>query len=228
MRVLVSNQNSNLSNEDIKWYLLNEKLWVTKYNEYSDVENSIEESIGSFNWLYEINDTLLFDKSDGKLKTVIIDLAGNISVNNLEKFFMSKKREKKGGLTLAEKKNCNFVFPSSITYVKNKDCLIAYSADLEKEELLILYIVDDFGLIIINDQLEGWILKNASKHVCGLQVQGSIVDNNPYLLAKYLEALRIWEEDEENIVELKNLLEIIESKDDTMSLIVKECIMNIL
>ena len=50
MRIITRNQLSNLSNRDIKWYLLDEKLWITKYYEYADVEDSIEWSIGSFNW----------------------------------------------------------------------------------------------------------------------------------------------------------------------------------
>ena len=66
MRIITRNQLSNLSNRDIKWYLLDEKLWITKYYEYADVEDSIEWSIGSFNWLCEVNDTLLFNKENGR------------------------------------------------------------------------------------------------------------------------------------------------------------------
>ncbi len=34
MRILNENQYSNLSNDNVKWHLVDEMLWITKYNEY--------------------------------------------------------------------------------------------------------------------------------------------------------------------------------------------------
>ncbi len=227
MRILIKNQYSNLSNDDVKWYLADEKLWITKYNEYREVEESIETSIGSFNWLYEINDTVLFHKHDKIFETAIIDLTGKIHIGILEDFFMYTENEIKGNLLLKESENCSFEFPYPITYLKDKDWLISYSAEL-KEELVLLFIVDDFAFIIINDQLEGWVLKNASKHICTSEANENLYDNHIDLLVDYLYALNLWEENEENDTNLKELMDIVKTKQDTISLAIKECITNIL
>lgn len=96
MKISVKNQQSDLDNEDIKWYLSEEKLWITKHNEYAEIENSIEKSVGSFNWLYEINDTILFSKKDKRFETAIIDLSGKIRVSDLESAFVTMKKQEKG------------------------------------------------------------------------------------------------------------------------------------
>ena len=123
MRIITRNQLSNLSNRDIKWYLLDEKLWITKYYEYADVEDSIEWSIGSFNWLCEVNDTLLFNKENGRFETAIIDLSEKIVIADIDDLFLSIKKEQKGELFLKEKKNsqaiiCLFHMPQNGSYMK--------------------------------------------------------------------------------------------------------------
>ena len=67
MKVYVRQEESRIHNDDIKWYLANESLWITKYDNYADIEKSMGNSYGSFNWLYEVNDTLLFEKESGKI-----------------------------------------------------------------------------------------------------------------------------------------------------------------
>ena len=225
MKISIKNQISNLSNHDIKWYLFDEKLWITKYNEYADVEKSIERSKGSFNWLYEINDTVLFNNETGEFETAIIDMSGKIKTGDLDDFLISIKRKEKGGLFLAEKTYCDFEFSSLITYSKNSDCLISLPEKLTIEDLSILFIVDDFGFIVMNNQLEGWILKNASKYI---YIYEKISDNNPELLARYLNALNLWEVNDDDTEELKKLLESIKTKNDFFSLAIKDSIMNIL
>lgn len=79
----------------------------------------------------------------------------------------------------------------------------------------------------MNDQLEGWILRNASKHIYTSQTDKKVSDNNPELLEKYLKTLNLWETNEENIGELELLLDSIKSNNDEFSLMIKECIMNI-
>lgn len=228
MKILTKNQSSVLCNHDVKWYLSDEKLWITKHNDYTDIEKSIAKSIGSFNWLYEINDTILFSKGDGKFETAIIDLSGKIKTGDLDDFLISITRKVKGELFLDEKENCNFEFSSPITYAKSSDYLISVSSNMKVEELSILFIVDDFGFIVMNNQLEGWILKNASKHICISQVCEKISDNNPELLAMYLNALNLWEANEDDDTEeLKKLLESIKTK-DVFSLAIKNSIMNVL
>ncbi|GFI09301.1 hypothetical protein IMSAGC007_01762 [Lachnospiraceae bacterium] len=228
MKISVKNQQSDLDNEDIKWYLLEEKLWITKHNEYAEIENSIEKSVGSFNWLYEINDTILFSKKDKRFETAIIDLSGKIRVSDLESAFVTMKKQEKGEVFFAEEGNCDFQFSSEIIYIKDSDVLAAYSANPEEKMAFILLIADDFGFVINNAQLEGWVLKNASKHICISQPYRSMHEDGGDLLEKYLNALNLWEEDEESTTELRNLLENIKTKSDLLSLAVKESIINIL
>ena len=227
MKIITRNQSSNLSNQDIKWYLSDAKLWFTKCHEYADVEDSIEWSIGSFNWLYEVNDTLLFNKEDGRFETAIIDLSEKVVIADIDDLFLSIKKEQKGELFLKEKKNCNFEFSSIVIYQKKWDSMVSFPTIFEKQNLEIIYIVNDFGFIIMNDQLKGWILKNASKHICTSQTDKKVTDNNPELLEKYLKTLNLWETNEENIEELELLLESIKPNNDEFSLMIKECIMNI-
>lgn len=199
MKVIVKSQKSTLNNDNIKWHLLDETLWITKYEEYADIEESIVNSIGSFNWLYEINDTVLFDKDAGRFETAIIDLSRKICIGNLKQFDISVGDEQKGDLFFIEGKNCDFEFPSLVIYDECVDYLVAFPKDADKQEYVILYIVDDFGFIVINDQLEGWILKNASKHICIGQGSGDDIDRT--LLARYLNASKLWEEDDPTEIE---------------------------
>lgn len=227
MKISTGSQTSSLCNHDVKWYLSDEKLWITKHNEYAEIEDSIETSVGSFNWLYEMNDTVLFHKNNGKFETAIIDLSGKIKIGNIEDALIFIKRKEKGELFLAEKRNCNFEFSSLVSYVKNSDYLISLPPDKKIQDLSILFIVDDFGFIIFDNQLEGWILKNASKHIYTTQISETISDNNPELLAMYLNALNLWEEDQNNTEEFKKLLESIGTKRDMLSLAIKDSINNI-
>lgn len=128
MKVIVKSQKSILSNDNIKWHLLDETLWITKYEDYADIENSIANSVGSFNWLYEINDTVLFDKDTGRLETAIIDLSGKICIGDL-KIEISADDEQKGDLFFVEGKNCDFKFPSSVIYAECVDYLVAFPKD---------------------------------------------------------------------------------------------------
>ena len=228
MKIITRNQSSNLSNRDIKWYLSDAKLWFTKCHEYADVEDSIEWSIGSFNWLYEVNDTLLFNKEDGRFETAIIDLSEKVVIADIDNLFLSIKKEQKGEMFLREKKNCKFEFSSIVIYQKKWDSMVSFPTIFEKQNLEIIYIVNDFRFIIMNDQLEGWILKNASKHIYTSQTDRRVSGNNPELLERYLKTLNLWETNEENIVELELLLDNIKQNNDEFSLMIKECIMNIL
>lgn len=225
MKIRIKNQISSLSNQDIKWYLSDETLWVTKYDEYADVENSIELSRGSFNWLYEINDTVLFDKETGEFKIAIIRVPRKLEIKQSENLLDRVKDKKIGGLYLADKIYCDFEFPSFGIYDPNKDYLIALSERNKIDKMDIVFITNDFGFLVMNDQLKGWVLKNSSKHI---YATGRIVNRNPELLSKYLNALNFWEVNEEDTYQLKKLLESIETQKDDFSLVIKECIINIL
>lgn len=228
MKVLIKEQISNLSSDDIQWYLSDEKLWITTYKEYLDIERNIKNSVGSFNWLYEVNDTVLFNKNDKRLETVIIDLSGKIITSDFENSIIDFQNEKKGEIFFAEDKNCILEFPSPVKYIKNFDCLIAFPEKLKKKKVSVTFAADDFGFIIFNNQLEGWVLKNASYYIYPLQGMRNNFNDASNILYNYFSALNLWEENENNIIELTNLLEVVKVRNDSVSLAVKECIDNIL
>lgn len=227
MRVYIKKQKSHLNNSCIRWYLSEEKLWITSFKEYADVEESIKDSIGSFNWLYEVNDTVLFRKEDGGFETAIIDLSGKINFDAIDYSSRKECNIQKGNLFLAEKGNLSFEFPESINYVESKDYLISLPDKFDIEKLLILFIVDDFAFVIMENQLEGWILKNASKYICMPEMEENLCSSNSHLLGAYFKALKIWEEDNDTTL-LNELLDAVKIKRDVVSMAVQECIMNIL
>ncbi|MDE7207356.1 MAG: hypothetical protein K2N90_09420, partial [Lachnospiraceae bacterium] len=105
------------------------------------------------------------------------------------------------------------------------DALLSFSTNFDNQEVLMLYLVDDFGFVIIGHELKGWFLKKASEHICITQEFNKGI--TPHMLAKYLSALRLWE-DNENDIELKGLLEEGTIKDDEFSHALRECITNLL
>lgn len=49
MNVTAKSEHSSLTNQDVNWFLFDETLWVTKYKEYMQIDDSIAYSMGSFN-----------------------------------------------------------------------------------------------------------------------------------------------------------------------------------
>ena len=125
MKVIEEYQNSNLFNSDVKWYLFDEQLWITKCKDYSEVDDSIAESVGSFNLLYESNDTVLFNK-DGRFATAIIDLLCKINNGTMKEYSNIISTGMKGDLLFAEKNNIDFKFLQPIIYDKNEDILLSF------------------------------------------------------------------------------------------------------
>lgn len=224
MKVIERNKSTNLLNSDVKWYLFDEKLWITKCKNYLEVEESILKSIGSFNWLYEINDTVLFNKEEG-FETAIIDLAGRIDIGLFQKNTNIIQVGKKANLFLAEKKNSDFEFSSPIIYSENEDVLFSFPVNFEKQEYSIVFIVDDFGFVIISHRLKGWFLRKASEHIYIAEEHNKEV--TPHILARYLNSLKLWEESED-ATELKKLLEESKIWEGKFSHALKECIVNLL
>lgn len=228
MKVCIRQEKSQIHNDDIKWYLSDESLWITKYDNYADIEKSIENSYGSFNWLYDVNDTLLFEKGSGKFNIAIISLLRkiNVSENTAKKIIP----EVKGDLYLIEKEHCNFEFDDLVNYVCVRDYLYSYSEKCTCNETAIeLSITTDFSFFISKNSLVGWGLKNASKH---LKITSECIDEkNEYAtdwLMEYFTALKRWEEDENKTVALVKLLEKVQKHNDTTSSAIKESLNNIL
>lgn len=227
MKVLIKKQKGYLNNRCIRWYLSEEKLWITTLKEYTDVEERIKDSMGSFNWLYEVNDTVLFRKADGSFETAIIDLSGKISLDETDYPFAKECNIQRGNLFLAEKGYLDFEFPQLVNYAESKDCLISLPERLDTEELVILFIVDDFGFVIMENQLKGWVLKNASRYICMPGMEENVHLGNSYLVGAYFKALKGWEKDNKT-TQLKELSNAVKMKKDIVSMAVRECIMNFL
>ena len=86
MNVTAKSEHSSLTNQDVNWFLFDETLWVTKYKEYMQIDDSIAYSMGSFNWLYESNDTVLFHKKDARFETAVIGLSARIELGFADKY----------------------------------------------------------------------------------------------------------------------------------------------
>lgn len=227
MQIQVKNEKNGLKNNDVKWYLSDEGLWVTKYENYADIEKSIANSEGSFNWLYDLNDTVLFEKESGKFETAIINLSKKITATKPENVSIDGYLESKGDIFLAEKKSYSFEFPDKVIYEKEEDCLFSIQKDLRKKNIVILFITDDFGFVIENSILSGWVLKNASKHIYTSQMEEDKSVDAPELLHRYFTALNLYNENDDDTI-LRDILETINEKEDYMSLEIKECLENIL
>lgn len=229
MRVFIKKQESDISDDNVRWYLSDEQLWITVCKKYADIEKSITNSYGSFNWLYEVNDTVLFEKESGRFKTAIIDLSGKIIAMNVDNILKEENYKIIGDMFLVEKKNYDFEFPQKVSYTKANDYLTSIPSDLKiSEDVVMLFITHDFAFIINDNLLKGWILKNASNHICMPNSYRKVVSDAPVLLYNYITALNLWEENEENTIALKKILNHIDLREDTVSLAIKECLKNIL
>ena len=227
MKVIIKKEKCELDNNDIKWYLCDGCLWITRYNEYEDIERSIGRTIGSFNWLYPINDTVLFQKESGKFETAVIDLTSIVSQKESECSFDFKAEIFEGNLYLQEMKNQDFVFPEQVYYNERDDFLYAVPYNLKKERAYVLFIVDEFGFVIEEDELKGWILKNASSHVHIDGMEKKLCQDGCSLLGRYFKELYLWDENQDTVC-LEKLLDGIKERTDTVSVSIKECIESIL
>ena len=228
MDVFIKFEDNNIHNSDIKWYLADESLWITEYENYADIEQSIGDSYGSFNWLYDINDTLLFEKQSGKFRLAVISLSGKIILS--ESVAESKARKISGSLYFTKREHTDFEFDDVVCYVCEKDYLYSCSEKfLLNAETVELVMTADFSFFICQDLLVGWGLNHASKHLKSSYESDKGGDkHSEELLTAYLKALKIWEEDENKTDELVKLLEKVQQHDDASGFAIKECLDNIL
>lgn len=225
MKVIEKYQNSSLNNRDVRWYLFDGTLWITKCNNYYEIEDNIQKSFGSFQWLYDSNDTVLFN-DEGRFESAVIDLV-DVKNGTLKKYTDLIKTGKKGDLFIAEKKYYSLEFLPTVIYSENEDILLSVPIGFENQKTLMLFIVDDFGFVIVNHQLKGWILKNASEYVCIKDQYNKNI--TPKMLEKFFNGLKLWDEKEDSS-ELEILLA--ESmkrmkEDDEFICALRECIMDL-
>ena len=60
MKVYVRQEESRIHNDDIKWYLADESLWITKYDNYADIEKSMGNSYFTALKLWEEDENKTF------------------------------------------------------------------------------------------------------------------------------------------------------------------------
>lgn len=186
MKVSVLENKSNITDEDVRWFLIDEQLWITKFSEYSQIEEIIRSSVGSFNTIYDINDTLLFNKTSGEFHTSIIRLNSKIKVDSSDEFFIEKVI-KKGNLHLDEMNNQSYLFPETVIYSQNCDYLFSLSVEFIQKTCDLILVSNDFGFFVFNDELIGWMLKNAHNHI---YINDTLVTVEKDVLADYLKAVR--------------------------------------
>lgn len=208
----INNTSSNFEDKDIKWYLFDEQLWITKYQEYYQIEESIDKSIGSFNWLYEVNDTVLFDRKKGSFETAIIDLSEKIKISYSKRISNCSSDWNKGIVFICDKTNQTFEFPQVVFYSEYYDCLYALPEEIKKQQYSIVYIANNFGFVIVENQLKGWILRNASKHIYSGE---GIINISKFLLVKYIDAINHLVK--EDLTKIHNLISYLDKKNDFTS-----------
>ena len=154
MIVKISNSKSIFENEDIKWFLMDGQIWISKYGDYSQIESKIGEFIGSFNWLYEENDTMLFDKEYGRLQIAIIDLVGKIDIDHSQENKKIAESKKDADLYISEKTNQKFEFPNQVLYSEVSDWLYSIEKEQYNQDSLMVAITEDFIFYVVNNQLK--------------------------------------------------------------------------
>ncbi len=225
MNVTAKSEHSSLTNQDVNWFLFDETLWVTKYKEYMQIDDSIAYSMGSFNWLYESNDTVLFHKKDARFETAVIGLSARIKLGFADKYINYICKGKMGNLYYAENKNIDFVFSPAFIYDENQDLLLSFPDNFSHKKDHVLFITEDFGFVIIDHQLKGWVLQRASRHVCIHRERNMGI--TPHMIARYLSALDVWEKEEE-MTELESLLAACKQEGGVFYEALKECMMNLI
>ena len=217
MIVKILNGKSIFENEDIKWFLMDGQIWISKYGDYSQIESKIGEFYGSFNWLYEENDTMLFDKEYGRLQIAIIDLVGKINIDHSQENKKIAEIKKDADIYISEKTNQKFEFPNQVLYSEVSDWLYSIEKEQCNQDSLMVAITEDFIFCVVNNQLKGWILKNASKHI---YIQDVNIDIERKLLARFVHAVNLY--DIGDTTEIEKLLRYLETKIDYTSLALKK------
>lgn len=229
MRIVVQETKLPLCDQDIRWYLSGEQLWITKYASYTEIEKSIGQSRGSFNWLYESNDTLLFCDKTGEFHTAIISLSGKIkSIDPPEKrLTWSDDGPKTMRLEKPGYSGFEFVFP--VTYERQNDFLSSFPDDLEDKDFSVVSISKDSGFIIFDNAIVGWYLRHASIYVLpSRETYNCKKTGSTNLLSEYINLLNSWEAGDANVIDLTVLLNEVQDKEDNISVAVRECLVNIM
>ncbi|PYE50929.1 hypothetical protein HUB98_15600 [Paenibacillus barcinonensis] len=205
MKLIIQNNLSN-HNEEIKWYLSSQIIWIGKAKDFKEVEKLKKTSYGSFEWLWSDADTILFSKEDLSFTGAVIKLAEPIKVikKNID---LKMIEEKNGTIKLTEKKNFNSKLSYIAEYYSREDTMISYSKTWDKlERVILVNMTGNFSFVLQNNEMVGFVLKNASKHIISDDIHmdegiGVVESDFALQLSAFLELVEMMESDIHEIEE---------------------------
>ncbi|AIQ11386.1 hypothetical protein [Paenibacillus durus] len=211
MKLIIDNIQT-IINEEIRWYLSSQIIWIGKAKDYKDIEELKKNSYGSFDWLWSDADTILFNKDDLKFSGAVIKLTEPINIIK-EESDIKQIEVKHGSIKLREKKNFNSQLSYITEYYPREDKIISYSEKWDKLERVVLVdMTENFSFVLQNDEMVGFVLVNASKHVVSdsihfVEERGTVEPDFSLKLSLFLELVEMMENEVAQIeeTELKKL-----------------------
>lgn len=238
MEITFNTSNSKFKDMEVRWYLSNQNIWIGTQRNYSEIEDLIPKSYGSFQWLWSEADTLLFDRDSLILNAAILKIKEPINLN-ASKFSMNSIENMESSICIKNKDNFSISLSDSVDYFYKDDILFSQTSGLVEDLRTIkCMITEDFGFIIQNNLLMGWVLYNASIH---LTPEGNsiISKNDPIpslnkVLGEYLDIVKQLESNSTEIEEdlfkskLTELFESVSAYSQPQFIAIKTSIENIL
>ena len=197
MKLIIDN-NLSTHNEEIRWYLSSQIIWIGKEKDYKEIEEMKKKSYGSFDWLWSDVDTILFNKDDLKFSGAVIKLAEPINVIK-EESDIRHFEEINGSIILRDKENFSSKLSHITEYYPGEDKIISYSEKWDKlEQVVLVNMTGDFSFVLQNDEMVGFIFVNASKHIISdgihfVEARGAVEPDFSLKLSMFLELIEIME-----------------------------------
>lgn len=197
MKLIIDNNLSDI-NEEIRWYLSSQIIWIGKAKDYKEVEELKKTSYGSFDWLWSDADTILFNKDDLKFSGAVIKLSEPINVIK-EKSDIKQFEGRNGIIKLRDKKNFNSKLSYITEYYPREDKIISYSETWDKlERVVLVNMTGNFSFVLQNDEMVGFVLENASKHIISdsihfVEERGAVEPDFSLKLSAFLELVEMME-----------------------------------
>lgn len=233
---LIRKFKNKIKNNHVRWYLSSQIVWIGEEKEY-DIEKYYNNSYGSFNWLHSGEDTILFNNENLEFKLGIMKVAepievvsGNLNIIN----------ELEGNIKLTDSENCNCRLSGETIYYKDEDLLVSKKEQtLFKEGVISVRITKEFYFDVIDAELVGWKLKNASRYIVSdkkIFIKNNIqnIESDKVILIRYIELVNILDTDmnifkEKQLKdEFKKLGKYVENHNSSVSEAIKESVLNIL
>lgn len=197
MKLIIDN-NSSYINQEIRWYLSSQTIWIGKAKDYKEINELKRTSYGSFEWLWSEADTILFNKADLQFSQAVIKLSEPINVIK-EKSDIKQSQEKNGVIKVRDKKNFDCRLSCITEYYFREDKIISYSDTWDKlVPVVLVSLTGNFSFVLQNDEMVGFILENASKHIISdgihfVEEKGAIELDFALKLSDFLELVEMME-----------------------------------